>query len=358
MRALLCLLAAAATSLAMTGAPRARPSSSVTLVAAGDILLDRGVGRRIARHGAAYPFSRAAADLRRTDLAFGNLECPISAEGRPVPKPFSFRAHPRAAVGLTYAGFDVLSIANNHALDCGRAGLTDTLAYLRDSGIASCGAGPNLAGAEAPAILVRNGLRVAFVGFCDVVQDASFPRHDAPGVAGASPEAIRRAVGSAARRADIVVASFHWGIEYYTRPTERQRMLARCAARAGADVVFGHHPHVLQGIERVPGRRGRTALVAYSLGNFVFDPLRSPAQATMLLEVQLTAHGAGTVRILPYVIRDCRPEPARGADALAIRRRVEALSNEMELPRTRRRAAAPGTSGGDHGRSPVTPTRR
>jgi len=325
---------------AKAGAQVGATDRTVTLVAVGDILLDRGVGRRIARFGPAYPFAKVADQLRRADIAFGNLECPISRDGVPVPKPFSFRADPDAARGVAPAGLDVVSLANNHALDCSRSGLTDTMAFLRGEGIAWCGAGRNRNAALAPTVIERKGVRVAFVGFCDIVQDASFPRDDVPCVMGAAPADVRRSVRAAVAQADVVVASFHWGIEYYTRPTKRQRDLAACAAQAGADVILGHHPHVLQGLQWLKGRQGRRAVVAYSLGNFVFDPLRSPAQRTMMLSVRLDRRGLCGVGITPCVIEECRPRPASGAEADAIVDRVAQLSAERGLRLTRGRATA------------------
>ncbi len=326
---------------AVAGPDTARTSpradrDTVRLVAVGDILLDRGVGRKIARHGPDYPFALIADRLRSADIAFGNLECPISASHVPVAKPFSFRATPAAASGLGRAGFDIVSLANNHTLDCTRAGLADTMAFLRSAspeGIAWCGAGMSGARAEDAAIVVRRGLRVAFVGFCDIVQDASYLRPDLPSVAQASKAGVLSTIRRARGRADVVVASFHWGIEYEPRPTRRQMALAADASRAGADLVIGHHPHVLQGLQRIP-RQGRSpTLVAYSLGNFVFDPQRAPADRTAVLDATLDRSGVRDARLIPCRIVACRPLPVAGAKAGETLDRVEALSNELRMPR-------------------------
>jgi poly-gamma-glutamate synthesis protein (capsule biosynthesis protein) len=301
----------------------------VTLAAVGDILLDRRVARRVARSGANYPFVHVTAILRQADIAFGNLECPVSRNARPLPKPYSFRASPETASGLAAAGFDVLSLANNHTLDCTRSGLTDTMAYLKRTGIAWCGAGMSGAEAASPLLLHRNGLKVGCVAFCDVIQPATYARSDLPSVAPATESGVRRAVQSARARADIVIASFHWGIEYAPRPTARQKALARAAAASGADLIVGHHPHVLQGLEWLPGMQGRRTLVAYSLGNFVFDAPRPAATQTVILEVTLGADGRHAARIRPCIIRNCRPVPASGKAAAAIIKRVAGLSAEM-----------------------------
>lgn len=301
----------------------------VSIVAVGDILLDRGVRRHIERKGPHYPYKHVAPLLRQADVAFGNLECPITASGRPAPKPFSFRATPELAAGSSDAGFDVLSLANNHTLDCGRTGLTDTMTFLAKQGIHACGAGKTGAEAARATVIVRRGLRLAFLGFCDVVQDASFPRDDIPGISVASVGRIRQATAEARAMADLVVVSCHWGQEYSPRPSHRQRELARAAASAGADLVLGHHPHVVQGLEWLPGPGGRRALVAYSLGNFVFDTERTDASRTMILVATLNRQGVIGATVRPYVLQACAPVPARPADRQAIMQRIAELSREL-----------------------------
>jgi poly-gamma-glutamate capsule biosynthesis protein CapA/YwtB (metallophosphatase superfamily) len=313
---------------------RRSPSSeqeTVTLAAVGDILLDRGVGRQIERHGADYPFRHAAPILREADIAFGNLECPISESGRLVVKPFRFRAHPRVLDGLVNAGFDVLSLANNHTLDCGRDGLIETMEHLKRKGILGVGAGGTRAQAEEPVVLQAKGVRVAFVGFCDFIPEGVFLRDDRASIAMASAEGVRRSVKRARAQADIVIVSFHWGIEYRARPSPRQIELARAAAESGADLVLGHHPHVLQGLEamRVKTDYGeRNVLIAYSLGNFVFDPRGEEPSRTMILRVTLRKAGLVGAQILPFRLQDGSPRPALPAESAAIIQRVTALSAE------------------------------
>ncbi len=325
-----CLALAACLAVGTAPVEGRRPTdNAVQLVAVGDILLDRGVGRRISAHGPGYPLTAAAQSLRSADIAFGNLECPVSDRGKPAPKPFSFRASRDAAAGLVGSGFDVLSLANNHTLDCGRSGLTDTMAFLTANGVAWCGAGLSADDAAAPRVIARHGTRVAFTGFCDIVQDASYPGENLPSVARASRQAVASAVQRARRVADVVVVSFHWGIEYAPRPTERQRELAACAARAGADLVIGHHPHVLQGLQWLPRTTRHGTLVAYSLGNFVFDPLRPAAGRTVVLKVRLGREGVREANLTPWVIDDCRPRPAPPDIGAAMLARIGNLSREL-----------------------------
>lgn len=269
---------------AEAGRLRVRP---LVLAAAGDVTFGDGVAKAIARHGPRWPWRSVAPVLRRADLAVTNLEGAVSARGSPVPKEFTFRGPPRALrAAARFAGIDVVSVANNHSLDYGRLAFRDTLRHARRFGIKPVGGGANLERARRPAILTRGGLRVAFLGYSDVRP----PGFDAgPSLSGATPafpELIRADVRAARKRADVVVAYFHWGIELARTPSARQRHLASVALDAGATVVLGTHPHVLQPIEP---RRKR--LVAWSLGNFVFAAHSPGTERTGILRIRLGARG-------------------------------------------------------------------
>lgn len=208
--------------------------------------------------------------------------------GRPFAKQYTFRGSPAALrAATTQAGFDVLDLANNHSGDYGRDALLDTLRNVRANGVAAIGAGSTETAAYRPAIVERLGLKVAFVGFNEILPPEFRATGSRPGAAWSTPEAVRRTVRRAARDADVVVAAFHWGIERDTRPSGRQLELARIALDAGATAVIGAHPHVLQPVVR-SGRR----IVAYSLGNFVFPANSSLTDRTGILELRL---GAGEV---------------------------------------------------------------
>ncbi|MBV9470883.1 MAG: CapA family protein [Abitibacteriaceae bacterium] len=305
---------------------------TLSLDAVGDILLDRGVAAQIQQYGMGYPFQQTRSLLSAADIAFGNLECPLATHGVKVHKKFCFKPDPATVKCLTGAGMDVLSLANNHSMDCGRIGLDETMATLRANGLHWCGAGENLAGAEQPTVLNIKGVKVAFVGFCQFLPEGSFLRDDAPTIAFASEEAVRRAVSVARQQADVVIASFHWGEEYYSLPHENQVQLAHAAVAAGADLVLGHHPHVFQALEVVKHQVGghpRRALIAYSLGNFVFDAPRawdSHTAETFILHCTLNRNGLVAAQAWPIYIGKCCPRPATGAQAQAILARLTELS--------------------------------
>jgi hypothetical protein len=279
---------------------RTRP---VVLAAVGDINLGNGPGAVMALRGFRHPWTSVAPSLRAADVAFGNLECAVSTRGAPVPKEFNFRGPPAALrVMARFAGFDVLNLANNHAGDYGTAALLDTVKYVRRFGMTPVGAGRSLDAAAKPRIVERLGLRIAFVGFSNILPSSFFA---APGRAGTQPattQLIDAGVRRAGRRADVVIATFHWGVERATTEDARQRAFAATALEAGADAVIGAHPHVLQ-----PIRRNGSRLVAYSLGNFVFGASSSVTARTGILRLKLSASGIEGARLAPAVIEGTRP---------------------------------------------------
>ncbi len=201
------------------------------------------------------------------------METPISTRGtRNTQKSVTFRSPPALVQGLSAGHINVVSLANNHVLDYGAVALADTFQYLGRLDIAHAGAGANLSAARAPAILDTPAGKVAVLAFTDIIPPAFRRLHRAwtePDPA--RPDAMLDAIRAAAREATYVIVSFHWGIEYTDQANAEQRGLAHAAIDAGANLVLGAHPHVLQGLELYRGK-----LIAYSLGDFVFDHYRGP----------------------------------------------------------------------------------
>ena len=279
-------------------------SRNVTLASVGDVNLGNGPGGYIARFGVRYPWTSVAPALRRADVAFGNLECAVSNRGVPVPKEFNFRGRPSALKAMsTFAGFDVLNLANNHSGDYGTGALLDTVKLVRSFGMAAVGAGGSLGSASEPRVVERLGLKIAFVGFSDILPASFFAGPGRPGTQQATTENIRASVARAKRRADVVIATFHWGVERATVEDVRQRAFATEALAAGATAVIGAHPHVLQPIRKVGARR----LVAYSLGNFVFGAGSPGTTSTGILELKLSTRGVEGSRFRRAVIGATRP---------------------------------------------------
>ncbi len=242
-------------------------SDEVTLIFAGDIMLSRFIGTLMERKNDwTFPFRRIADATRLADIAVGNLEGPISSGGTRVGSENSFRADPRAIQGLTFAGFDVVSIANNHIWDYGSEAFLDTLRILGENGIGYAGGGEDYSKAHTPLIKEIRGTKFAFLSYTDLISRSLATESSTPAIAFAEKEEIVRDIKEVREKADVVVTLFHWGDEYETRHNALQEDLAHAAIDAGARIVIGHHPHVIQDTEEYNG-----GFIAYSLGNLVFD---------------------------------------------------------------------------------------
>jgi hypothetical protein len=296
-----------------------RTVAQATLGAVGDVLMHDAVKQSAATHGrgsadAGYSWLYAPlADLLAApDVTFANLETPIAPATTQGTRPFVFNAPPEAVTALQRAGVDLVSFANNHVFDQGRSGFEETIRRLDGLGMRYVGAGPS-GRAAGPVTVEAGGLRIAFLGYAHFFnQDGNACPSTKPCLQAsqldrkAAVEDVRRA----AAEADAVVVSLHWGDEYVAQPRPADVELAHQLADAGALVVLGHHPHVLQPVELYRRADGRTALIAYSLGNFVsnqsrlFVPGVTPAAVAAtrdgaLLRVTLARrdYGRGVVRV-------------------------------------------------------------
>jgi poly-gamma-glutamate capsule biosynthesis protein CapA/YwtB (metallophosphatase superfamily) len=301
-----------------TGTPT--PSMQVNLQAVGDIMMARTIGDLVLTQGPGSIFAGVQSVLDTADVLVGNLECAITNGGEPQPKIYTFAAPPAAAQALGLAGFDILSLANNHAMDYGSPGLLDTRNNLGQYGIASVGAGANAVEAHAPVILERNGLHMAFLAFVDVPNEfTGFDTHTwiatdtRPGVAWAYRDQIKADVTAAKLLADVVVVFLHSGYEMNDMVVVHQRAEAITAIDAGAALVIGSHPHILQGVEKYHG-----GLIAYSLGNFVFDDNEGISNASVILQVLLTRQGVENYHFVPVLIENGLPRLAADWEAPAI----------------------------------------
>jgi len=274
-----------------------------TLIFAGDVMLSRGVGRKMDAKGDwGYPFRQVSGVLHGADLAYCNLECPISDRGRNLHHLYSFRADPRALEGLKAAGFTIVSEANNHAYDWGPAALVDTLGRLHTMGIHTVGAGANTLEAHHPAVVDLGGVRVAFLAYVNIDPQDAAAGVDRAGVAWLDFERVAADIRFARNLADLVVVCPHWGVEYATAPTCQQQELARKIIDAGADLIVGSHPHVVQPLEQYRGR-----WVAYSLGNFIFDQKDPATHRGLMLKVTVRDKKIAEVTKVPIEINaDCQ----------------------------------------------------
>jgi gamma-polyglutamate biosynthesis protein CapA len=240
----------------------------LTIFAVGDIMLDRGVEYNIEKEGNGdykFPFLKIADYLKKADILFGNLESVISDKGEKVGSIYSFRAEPRAVEGLSFAGFDVLSAANNHIFDYGRVAMEDSLKRLKIAGIDYVGAGFSEAETRAGVIKETKGTKIAFLAYTNKGSERWQAQENNSGI-GWLDDRIADDIKKAKEKSDLVMVSMHFGDEYQSEQNKEQEYFAKLAIDSGADLVLGHHPHVVEPVEKY-----NQGWIAYSLGNFLFD---------------------------------------------------------------------------------------
>jgi poly-gamma-glutamate synthesis protein (capsule biosynthesis protein) len=295
----------------------------VSLLAVGDLSFSRGVEQTIIKNdNLEYPFAELDNFLSQADITFGNLETPLTP-GRVIQSgEMIFRSDPKMAEVLRNQGFDIVSLANNHTPNFGAKGLYDTFNYLDEAGVAYVGAGEDGPRAYAPVYLERQGIKFAFIAHNDSDVVPAYYRADekGPGTALIDEDELAAAISTAKEQADLVIVSLHSGTEYVPGPNSRQTKFAHAAIDFGADLVIGHHPHVVQTIEEYQGK-----YIFYSLGNFVFDQSWSQETADSLA-VKFHFNKEGLVSFSLYPLRMyklAQPAPVAPEDAKRILERLD-----------------------------------
>ena len=281
----------------------------IEIVAVGDLSLARGVNVDLYTGRSESPLRYVAPLIGRADVAFGNLESPLTKRAKRAPTKgprggsIYLKGNPDYTFLLTEAGFDVLSLANNHIMDYGEQGLSDTLYYLAQEEIKHAGAGPDLAAALEPARIDVDGYVIQFLAFSGVEPREYYAGAAKAGAAPLDEGAIVSAISRARSEASLVVVSLHWGGESMAYPSSEQKRLAHKFVDAGADVILGHHPHVIQGVESYEG-----AVIAYSLGNFLFDSRYPERHYSTVLAIEVSrSRGILGFRLIPIYIKGSEP---------------------------------------------------
>jgi poly-gamma-glutamate capsule biosynthesis protein CapA/YwtB (metallophosphatase superfamily) len=292
-------------------------SSVVTMRFGGDCLLavhyESGVGDSI--HHAFVDF-----DVFRTaDIAMVNLECPVTTRGSRQKKPFTFRMHPRFLPALSRAGISIVNLANNHIYDFGPLGLFDTISYLDSAGIEYVGAGRDRSEAHRPVVRQIKGKRIGFLGYYGG-GEAPAAGKNTPGVAHRSLSLMVNDILALRPKVDYIVVNLHWGTEKAEHPEQWQMEQARALIDAGADAIIGHHPHVLQGIERY-----KHGVVAYSLGNLIFGGNSRHTYDTAVFEISLGVEAY--FRVIPIRVEEWRARELGGEEATRVIQRIAKLSS-------------------------------
>lgn len=310
---------------AVSGLPEDAAGATVKLNFAGDVIFAGRVGELLEKKG--YDYSYAALDgmFKKDDLTVVNLETPITTGGvGAADKQFVFKGAPKALDALKAAGVDAVNLANNHTLDQGEEGLLDTLGHLSKRSIPYVGAGSDSKEAYSAQYFERKGIKIALLGFTRVMPKIDWSAGaNKPGLASAydSSEALK-AIAAARKKADLVVVVVHWGKERVEQYDATQQTLGRSFIDAGADLVMGGHPHVLQGIEPYKGK-----WIAYSTGNFIFTRSTNPATwETAVFQAECSAKGQCSLQLNPMDAELGQPVPMNDADGQLLLNKVESLS--------------------------------
>jgi gamma-polyglutamate biosynthesis protein CapA len=243
------------------------------------------------------------------------LDCPLTDESGRMKGKNVFHCPPGMAYALSSAGFKGLFIANGHILDQGLKGVEDTFTTLREADILAMGVSDKYKTAWLPRVARLKGLRIAFITLSETGESDNNMMVLPLKFKAIEEKDLKEVVETAKKTCDVVIVSFHWGKEFEYFPTKHQRELAYAAVDAGADLVVGSHPHVLQ-----PYEIRNKSFIAYSLGNFIYDQKRTSARESVIMTAVFTKQGLAHVEFLPVVIEDDRPVPVTGEKALKILR--------------------------------------
>jgi poly-gamma-glutamate synthesis protein (capsule biosynthesis protein) len=315
-------------TLIVLGSTTCLHAEEVVITAVGDIMLAGKWTPFLKKNGYGYPFDHVRAELAGSDIGLANLESPIAASGTEFTgKKFRFRAEPPVAKALRDAGFTAVTLANNHTMDFGADALLETLEHLHATNIVAVGAGKNSADARAMAIVTAKGKKIALLGYSLTQPVEFFAGRNRPGTAPGYEPFVRTDISAARAAADYVIVSFHWGKEATGTVQEYQTKMAHIAIDSGADIVIGHHPHVLQGIERY-----KTGIIFYSLGNFAFASKSTTADVSALFRFRLD-DSHRTVEVIPLDVLYRRvgfqPRPLSGTRGAATIEKLNKLSEEF-----------------------------
>ncbi|MBU1149234.1 CapA family protein [Patescibacteria group bacterium] len=278
---------------------KAEPQQTVLLFG-GDVMLARTVEEKMVKYNDwSAPFIDIADQMAQADISFINLESPIYDGGNTTPAgSVVFRALPESIAGLQTAGVDIVTLANNHFADQGTAGMNYTMEILAENNITYCGAGLTSEQSHQAAIMEKNGLKFAYLGYA--YPNYNLASESSIGINPMDVGQMRDDVGKASSMADVVIVSMHAGAEYVYTPNSQQIDFAHQAIESGADLVIGHHPHVVQTYEQY-----QDGHIFYSLGNLIFDQEWSvPTTEGTVVKVVYQGKEITTIEFLPIKTTD------------------------------------------------------
>lgn len=303
----------------------AASGKTVTMNFGGDVIFSGKAGDLLKKKGYDYSYAQLDGMFKKDDLTVVNLETPVTYGGvGAANKQFVFKGSPLALDALKSAGVDAVNMANNHTLDQGEEGLRDTLKHLSERGIPYVGAGLNSKEAFTAQYFERKGIKIALLGFTRVIPATNWMAGKTkPGLASVydSAEGLK-AISAAKKKADIVVVIVHWGKERVEQYDNIQQSLGHSFIDAGADLVIGGHPHVLQGIEPYKGK-----WIAYSTGNFIFTRSTLPTTwETAIFQADCSIKGQCSLKLKPMHAELAQPVPMNEVNGQLLLKKVEGLS--------------------------------
>lgn len=292
-------------------------SSYLKFIAVGDIGFIGNVSKNIDEFGPEHPFKYVEPILSQGDIVFGNLEKPFSRNQQPFFDYLSKKSvtNSKGIDSLVYGHFNIVSLANNHILDFGPQGLAYTMDLLKQKGIKYAGAGLNLDEARKPVIIESKGIRIGFLAYTRKSENTATKTKP-----GAAPfdykNVIKEDIFELRKKVDVVIVSLHFGLMYTDFPTPEDRELSRKIIECGGNIVIGHHPHVIQGMECYS-----KGIIMYSLGEFIFDSkmgnvhiewAESKRKESLIFYTKFSRDGISDFKIYPIILNEnyqtCVPE--------------------------------------------------
>lgn len=307
----------------------------VRFSAVGDILISGIVEELIERKGPKEPFTFVSDTFEKSDVVFGNLEGPLSNRGVPLKGKCCIYSPPKTFQSLKLAGFNVVSLANNHIFDYGYGGFMDTISIFKKSNVYWFGAGRNLYEAVKPAILNVNGISIAFLGYAWDFIGALNAGKNSFGTAPLNEKLIIENIRNIAEKVDFVIVSLHWGYDGEIYPLPSHRKMAHKMIDEGADLVLGHHPHLIQGIEKYD-----EGVILYSLGNFIFPDIqckdysiiqKPENKESMIFQCEISREGINYFDIIPIKCNEAfQPIELRNKEKKQKLKKIRELSKPFE----------------------------
>ncbi len=316
--------------------------NSVRILFTGDILLHSNYNKIALEKGPDFVFERISNVFKKADLRFGNIETILSMKGAPVRGKGCITGDERYIDAIKNAGFDVLSLANNHTFDYGIEAYEDMSSSLKKAGLTLSGAGRNLEESRKMQILSVKGIRLGFLSYSSRENNGrSYATDRSPGVAPLDEEYVIEDIKRYKKDVDHLMVSLHWGIEHSPYPTPHQKSLAHMIIDEGVRIVIGNHPQILQGVERY-----KEGFIMYSLGNLCHSDyywegpqrmyqfkIRPADRESIMVKVRLTSIGIEDIDIIPLWINDGgQPEVCKGEKASAILNKLKERSEMIKRP--------------------------